>query len=161
MVIDRGVVAGSVSSAAERLYLEDGARLERSILGAFGDPEIAGEAVAEAFAQLLRRGDEVRDPKAWVWRSAFAIARGLCSGPVAAHVIPDTPVDQPQWPFDLLAALDELSPRQREAVVLHHYAGWPLRDVAVFTGSTVGALKVHLSRGRRRLRERLGEEGMR
>jgi len=38
------------------------------------DPEVASDAVAEAFAQLIRRGDEVRDPRAWVWRSAFRIA---------------------------------------------------------------------------------------
>ncbi|MEM8904194.1 MAG: sigma factor-like helix-turn-helix DNA-binding protein [Actinomycetota bacterium] len=160
-MIERGTASEAATTTAERLYVEDGVRLERSILGAFGDPEVAGEAVAEAFAQLLRRGDEVRDPRAWVWRSAFAIARGLRSGPKPAHMVPDTAVEQPQWPFDLLAALDGLSPLQREAVVLHHYAGWPLREVAVLTGSTVGALKVHLSRGRRRLREQLGEEAIR
>ncbi|MEA2579143.1 MAG: aromatic-L-amino-acid/L-tryptophan decarboxylase [Actinomycetota bacterium] len=46
------------------------------LLGYTGDPEVASEAQAEAFAQLLRRGAEVRDPERWVWKAAFKIAAG-------------------------------------------------------------------------------------
>jgi hypothetical protein len=42
----------------ERLYRDDGARLWRAILFLSGDPEIANDAVAEAFAQALARGSE-------------------------------------------------------------------------------------------------------
>jgi RNA polymerase sigma-70 factor (ECF subfamily) len=56
---------------------------------------------------------------------------------------------------ELVQALSRLSPKQRAAVVLHHAAGYPLKDVAAILGSTVGAVKVHLLRGRRRLRELL------
>ena len=35
---------------------------------------MADEAVAETFAQLLRRGEAVEDPAAWAWRTAFRIA---------------------------------------------------------------------------------------
>ncbi len=141
----------------EALYRADGARLERSLIGAFGDRDLAGEAVAEAFAQLLRRGDDVRNPQAWVWRSAFAIARGQADhSRSATGSVPDVAAEAADWPFDLLAALDRLSPSQRRAVVLHHYAGLPLPEVAVVIGSTAGAVKVHLARGRRRLRAELG-----
>ena len=58
----------------ERLYRERGKRLWWALLGYAGDPEVASDAVAEAFAQLLRHGDAVRAPASWVWRAAFRIA---------------------------------------------------------------------------------------
>lgn len=60
----------------ERLYRERGDRIWRGLLAFSGDPEVASDAVAEAFAQVLRRGEEVRDPERWVWRAAFRIAAG-------------------------------------------------------------------------------------
>jgi RNA polymerase sigma-70 factor (ECF subfamily) len=59
---------------------------------------------------------------------------------------------------ELVDALQRLSPKQRTSVVLHHAAGYPLREVAAIIGSSPGAVKVHLLRGRRRLRELLQEE---
>jgi hypothetical protein len=38
----------------------------RALLVFAGDAEVASDAVAEAFAQALRRGGEIRDPKRWV-----------------------------------------------------------------------------------------------
>ena len=52
------------------------APLWRAVLAYSGSADVADEAVAEAFAQLLRRGDGVDDPAAWAWRSAFRIAAG-------------------------------------------------------------------------------------
>jgi len=49
----------------ERLYREQGDRLWRAVLAFAGDPEVASDAVAETFAQALRRGDAVRDPERW------------------------------------------------------------------------------------------------
>lgn len=60
---------------------------------------------------------------------------------------------------ELVEALRQLSPRQRASVVLHHAAGYPVREVAAILGSTPAAVKVHLKRGRDRLRESLGEDG--
>jgi hypothetical protein len=37
---------------------------------------VANDAVAEAFAQAIRRGDEVRDPLRWVTKAAYRIAAG-------------------------------------------------------------------------------------
>jgi DNA-directed RNA polymerase specialized sigma24 family protein len=51
-------------------------RLWRAVYAYSGRRDIADDAVAEAFAQVLRRGDEVRDVTAWVWRAAFRIAAG-------------------------------------------------------------------------------------
>jgi RNA polymerase sigma-70 factor (ECF subfamily) len=73
------VVQDALVTAArglERLYREDGARLWRALVAFSGDREVASDAVAEAFAQALGRGEELRDPQRWVWRAAFRIAAG-------------------------------------------------------------------------------------
>jgi len=66
----------SPADAVERLYREQGDRMWRALLGFAGDPDVARDAEAEAFAQLLRRGAGVRDRERWVWRAAFRIAAG-------------------------------------------------------------------------------------
>jgi len=60
----------------ERLYREQGGRLWAAVFGYAHDRGVADDAVAEAFAQLLRRGGDVRDHAAWVWTSAFRLAAG-------------------------------------------------------------------------------------
>ena len=59
---------------------------------------------------------------------------------------------------DLVIALASLSEKQRAAVVLHDAAGYPNKEVAAIIGSTTAAVKVHVARARRRLRELLGDE---
>lgn len=54
--------------------------------------------------------------------------------------------------LDLIRALAQLSPSQRAAVVLHDYAGFRAREAADTVGSTEAAMRVHLMRGRRKLR---------
>jgi DNA-directed RNA polymerase specialized sigma24 family protein len=57
----------------EELYRSDGERLWRAVYAYAGDGDVASDAVAEAFAQLLRRGTDLRDSQRWVWRAAFKI----------------------------------------------------------------------------------------
>ena len=143
----------------ERLYLEQGDRMWRAVLAFAGDPEVASDAVAEAFAQALRRGDAIREAERWVWRTVFHVAAGELKA--RARTVPlgvegTYVMEEPAR--ELVAALAKLSTRQRGAVVLHHAAGYPIREVAAILGSTPAAVKVHLMRGRRRLRELLGDD---
>jgi RNA polymerase sigma factor (sigma-70 family) len=55
-------------------------------------------------------------------------------------------------PARLVAALARLSPNQRAALVLHYYAGYPTKEIARILGSSAATVRVHLSRGRKRLR---------
>jgi RNA polymerase sigma factor (sigma-70 family) len=147
------------TSAVERCYREQGDRLWRAVFAFTADADVASDAVMEAFAQLLRRGDEVRDPNRWVWRAAFRIAAGeLQERRRSAPTVDHGTYEIEGSARELVDALQRLSPKQRTAVVLHHAAGYPLREVATILGSTPGAVKVHLLRGRRRLRELLQEE---
>jgi RNA polymerase sigma-70 factor (ECF subfamily) len=143
----------------ERLYREQGGRLWRAILLFAGDPDVASDAVAEAFAQVLRRGDAVRSAEAWVWKAAYRVAAGeLKRRRDTVNPLPETEYEIPDAPVILSVAMRSLSPMQRAAVALHDYAGYTLREVAGITGSTTSAVGVHVHRGRRRLRKILEEE---
>ena len=144
--------------AVERSYRENGVRIWRALLLFTGDREVANDAVAEAFAQVLRRGEGVRDVDRWVWRAAFHIARAEL-GERRRHgaTLVDSPVEMPTATADLVAALGRLSPKQRGAVILRYFAGYSNREVARIIGSTPGAVGMHLARARAKLRAELEE----
>jgi RNA polymerase sigma-70 factor (ECF subfamily) len=139
----------------ERVYRRDGARLQRALFLYAGDMEVARDAAAEAFAQAVHRGAAIRDVPAWIWHVAFRIAAGELKRGRTLSPLPEGSYEPPASTVDLLAALARLSPMQRAAVVLRYYAGYPAKDIARMIGSTAPAVAVHLSRGRRRLRQLL------
>jgi RNA polymerase sigma-70 factor, ECF subfamily len=140
----------------ERVYREEVERLWRALLLYSGDPEVASDAAAEAFAQALRRGDALRSPGAWVWKAAFRVAAGeLKRRRSASGPIPDHRAELPEDFTAVSEALGRLSPKQRASIVLHHYAGYSLKEVAEIIESTAPAVGVHLSRARRNMRKLL------
>jgi RNA polymerase sigma-70 factor (ECF subfamily) len=145
-------IAIDPESGIEGVYRAQRDRLWRSLVLSFGDREVASDSMAEAFAQLIARGDGVRDPEAWVWRSAFRIAAGQMArrtpGQLPVDVVDDNLVEV----VEVLDALARLSPEQRTAVVLADYAGYRHAEIARLVGSSPGAVAVRVHRGRRRLR---------
>jgi len=146
-------------------YDEVRAPLWRALVAWSADPDVANESVAEAFAQLLRRGPGVRDPAAWVWRAAFRIAAGdlkrrrLAAGPgddvltwlpAATRRLPDDAVD-------LVRALAQLSDQQRRCVALVDVAGHTAPSAAALLGTSAATVRVQLMRARRRLRTLLDD----
>jgi RNA polymerase sigma-70 factor (ECF subfamily) len=150
---------GVMSGTVELLYREQGGRLWKAVLAYSGDRGIADEAVAETFAQLLRRGDAVRDPVAWVWSVAFRLAaREIADRRSFVDEIPDTAYEPEFADTTVLAAVTQLPERQRAAVVLHYYGDRPIKDVASALGMSPATVAVHLHRARKRLRQLLGED---
>ncbi|TMK86784.1 MAG: hypothetical protein E6G44_01900, partial [Actinobacteria bacterium] len=49
----------------ECLYRDERDRMWRAVFAFAGDREVASDAVAEAFAQALRRGAAIRSPERW------------------------------------------------------------------------------------------------
>ena len=137
------------------VYETDHARLWRSIYAFGGSRDVADEATAEAFAQALRRGDEVRDVAAWVWRSAFAIARGeLQRRRRGDGELPDgSMTDDADGLADLLHRLAALSDQDRELIVLCHVGGWKPGELAAVLGEPAGRIRVRLHRATERARE--------
>ncbi len=163
----RSVPAGGWNEQVHATYLEIRGPLWRALLAWSGQPDVADEAVAEAFAQLLRRGDEVRDPAAWVWRSAFRLAAGdLKSRRAQARTTAEdsilelvaAPADRlsPEA-TDLLAALEQLSDQQRRCVALVDIAGHTAPSAAAVLGTTAATVRVQLMRARRQLRTLLAD----
>src|SRR5215216_4377295 len=151
-------VAGP-GDAIERVWRNDGPRLWRSLVAFGGDEELASDAMAEAFAQALGRGDAVDAPDRWIWRAAFRIAAGELKQRrrVAASDLVPTSVGMPEPVEDLVRALRTLSPNQRAAAVLSLYADMSTRDVARILACSQATVRVHLSQARRRLRVLLEE----
>lgn len=142
----------------EALYRQDGDRLWRALLAFAGDPEVASDSVAEAFAQAIRRGDAVDDPQAWVWRAGFRIAAGeLKKRGSTTSVMPEAGYLDHEVDTELIDALGQLPDRQRAAVVLFYYADASVREIARRTGSSQLAVRANLSRGRKRLKQILGD----
>jgi RNA polymerase sigma factor (sigma-70 family) len=164
--MEAGVAVLGEQSSVETLYRSDAERLWRAIYAFSGDAEVASDAVAEAFAQLIRRGPSVRDPAAWAWRAAFRIsvgalkARGVSAGTAAAATtIADASTHVDRYANeDLLAALRRLPDAQRAAVILFYFADLPVGEIANRLGSNGLAVRANLSRGRRRLRQLLGDD---
>ncbi len=146
--------------ALEALYREQAERLWRAVLAYTGDREVTSDAVAEAFAQCLRRGQAVRSPKAWLWRAAFQIAAGEMKRRSSLSPLEDDRMyEMPEPAWELMAALRSLPERQRAVLVLRYYAGYRAVEIARIVGTSAPTVRVHLSRGRRRLRTALEEGG--
>lgn len=147
-----------------RVYEADHARLWRSVFALSGSRPLADDAVAEAFAQALRRGDRIDDVAAWVWKSAFAIARGelkqrgRTSGDPLGDRRPAGGGGDDEDIQHLLQLLSALSHDDRELIVLCHVGGWKPRELAPVLGIPAGTLRVRLHRATARAREILEGE---
>ncbi len=142
----------------EAIYRQEADRLWRALYAFCADAEIASDAVAESFAQAIRRGNAIRDPRAWVWKSGFRIASGeLKHRSRSVYMIRDSSYVDPETDGELLAALAQLTEGQRAAVVLHYYADAPVREIARRTGMSQLSVRANLSRGRKRLKLLLGD----
>lgn len=155
---DAAVAAEPRVDRVRAIYEEQHARLWRALLAHTGSANAADEAVAEAFAQLLRRSDGVVDEAAWVWRAAFRIAAGdFARARRDVHVdeVRDVGVEMPEPAIDLIDALQQLSEQQRMCVVLCDLEGRTAPEAARLLGTTGATVRVQRMRARRRLRELL------
>lgn len=152
-------VTQPVEADLERLWREDGHRIWRAVAAYSGDPEIANDALAEAFAQALSRLSEIREPLPWLWRTSFRIAtKELRRRRRRSPAVPTGSYEMPEPLVETLRALRQLSSQQRAAVILHDYADRPTSEIAEILGVAPATVRVHLGHGRRRLREILGED---
>ena len=143
----------------DRLFREDGPGVWRTIYAfSGGRRDVAEEAVAEAFARALQHAPGIRDPIAWIYRTAFRIAREEMRRDARYGAAVDTGAEDAAGTGELMRALRQLSPNQRAAIVLRYEADLPVDDVARRMGIAAPTVRVHLHRGRTRLRELLGSE---
>lgn len=146
-------------------------RLSGQLFLMIGDREEARDCVQEAFERAWLRWDTVRHadaPEAWVRTVArrLSVSRWRKVRNATTAWQRHSGVDQQSGPdtgsadrVALVAALKQLPPPQRTAIVLHHLCDLDVAAVAHETGSSVPAVKSRLSRGRNKLAEILQDPG--
>jgi RNA polymerase sigma-70 factor (ECF subfamily) len=151
--------AGRDARGVDELFTELAPALYRALYAYTGrNRTIAEEATAEAFARALAYRAGIRDPRAWLYRTAFRIATmELRELRTSGAEMPDIAVDPPEV-IDVAAALRELTPNQRAVVVLRYVADLSTREVARTLGISTATVRVHVFRARARLRVLLVDE---
>lgn len=155
----RTMTAEKTGSATtpEEVFEQSGRDMYR-VLFAFtgGRRQVAEDAVAESFARAIPRWDSIRDPRAWLFRTAFRCASKEMKGR-QPPVEDDSSFLQREDLTDVIRALRTISPRQRAAIVLHFEMDLPVAEVADRLGISPTTASVHIYRGRQRLAAMLGE----
>ena len=147
-------------------------RLVGQIFAMTGSLHEAEDCVQEAYVRAWQRWARLsgeqggRDPEAWVrtvsarlavssWRRAvnrWKAHRRQTAGDAAAPVPGMTPDH-----LAIVEALRQISADQRHAIVLYHYAGLSVEEIAAETGAKPSTIKARLARGRRALAPHLSE----
>jgi RNA polymerase sigma-70 factor (ECF subfamily) len=165
-----------------RALIEEGDRLYALALRTTRDPDLAADAVQEAFASALEKAGDFRGESrvgTWLHRIVFNKSIDLLRRRRRYEPLPEEDPDEltaeddhlahaGSWarpPDDVLLgveskaalerALEELTPLQRAVFELRETEARPTAEVAEILELTPGAVRVHLHRARLRLRARL------
>lgn len=152
---DGGTVEKEAFSAFAR---EIEPRVRRALVAAFG-PEVGTDAAAEAMAIAWERWAVVSsrsNPAGYLWGIGRNVARKR-RGRLRLFPAP-TPQREPWIEPELPAAIENLTEKQRAAVLLVHGFGWTFREVADMLGVSVSTVQSHVERGMAKLRSALGVE---
>ena len=152
-------------AAAEELFNACYPRLAGWVRRLVDDDDTAHEIAAEAFARLLGRWSSLDNPQSYLymiatnlvrdhWRKTGRERRALRAVSAGA---PADQVYQPAQDVHVRELLQALPDRLRSPFLLHYYAGFPVRDVAVLLGRPEGTIKADLYHARARLRAALGD----
>lgn len=127
-------------------------RLRVALMATFG-PERGREATAEALAWAWENWQKAKTldfPVAYLHRVGRSRTRGRRQG--FPESVQEASVDPPHFEPGLPEALEALSQRQREAVVLVHAYGWTSAEAARVMRTSESTVKTHVQRGLTKLR---------
>jgi RNA polymerase sigma-70 factor, ECF subfamily len=152
-----------VIATVDSLFRAHYGRLVRALTVACGDPEVAADAVQEAFVKAhlhWRRIQHYDDPVGWVRRVAINRLRddhrqqsrkGLALARLAGQPVFEA-VEQHGFASDLPTILAQLPRQQRLAMALFYVDELSIAEVASALKVSEGAVKSYLHQGRARLR---------
>ena len=168
--LDDEALVGAFVAGEERAYSVLLERYERRVYGIclryFRDHADAQDAAQDAFLTLYRRAETFNGASrfsTWMYRVATNacndLARKRSRRPQKAEqVVEDLPVADPRddigqalLGLHLRAALLQLEPDYRHAVVAHTVEGRPYAEIAEETGVAVGTVKSRVHRGHAKL----------
>lgn len=137
----------------------------RAALTVTGNCEDAEDIMQEVFLTYFQQHPQFEShahEKAWLLRCTINAGRNLLR---SAWHRKRSDIDISQLPAaenadeqdsQVLAAVLSLPERYRTAIYLHYYENYSIREIAQITGRTEAAVGQHLSRGRAKLRRKLG-----
>jgi RNA polymerase sigma-70 factor (ECF subfamily) len=146
-------------------------RVARSLLAVRTDAE---DAVQETFWRFYRSGASLRNPEllqAWLYRTVVNVCRGMSARERRRGEVGLEHSLAAEWPSlesgarlalreAIEASLRELTPKEREAVVLRDVENLEIHEVAKAMNVFEVTVRTHLSRGRLKLRESLARKGV-
>lgn len=135
----------------------------RAVTAVTGNPELAEDQVAEAFARAWVSWRKVRRhpaPRAWVVRTALNAGaswwrRRRGELPLADHDVPAVGGVDGGLDASLLTAIWRLPARQREVIALRIFLDLDTATIARQLGIEAGTVRMHLSRAITALRREL------
>ncbi len=166
------IAAGNIEEPVAELYRRYGPRLYRFGVQVLGDGGLAEELVQECFVRLWRTAGRFDIGRGTVAAYLFVMGRSIAadlrkrpsSRPLAAvdeQQVPARPDDADRI-VDSLAvhdALDSLSPRHREVLLLVAGEGLTQTQIAARLGVPLGTVKTRMFHGLRALKAALAARG--
>lgn len=149
----------SVESLIEDLYRTRYAHFREALAPVVGDRDRAHDVVQEAFAQALRRSNELRKTEslpAWVWRIAYRIAldERRARWPIG-DVGEEVTILEPERHPELAAALRTLPSQRRLVLFLRYYADFSYAEIAEALDIRLGTVSATISQAQAALLDRL------
>jgi RNA polymerase sigma-70 factor (ECF subfamily) len=144
-------------AAVERIFRDQYARLVVVLSAQLRDPGAAEECAQEAFLEMIRRWNKLRDyddPTAWLWlvalRKASRWRKRNSRRVTGAPALPTPP--ELEVLIDLHDAVRGLPDRQRDVVTLFYFADLAVGAIARELGISEGTVKSQLHDARQALR---------
>ena len=161
-----GTGAGRV--LAEQLFAANYPKLAGWVRRLVDDDETAHEIASEAFVRLLSKWTspaKFDNPQSYLYMIATNLVRDhwrkLERERRAMRTVGSTaeaePFSDPAQDVDVRELLQGLPARLRDPFLLHYYAGFGIKEIAVLLKRPEGTIKADLYHARARLKEALGE----
>ena len=161
---------GARRALAEQLFAANYPKLAGWVRRLVDDDDTAHEIASEAFVRLLSKWtspDKLDNPQSYLymiatnlvrdhWRKTERERRAMRTVTAGAE---HEPYSDPAQDVDVRELIQALPARLRDPFLLHYYAGFGVREIAVLLKRPDGTIKADLYHARARLKEALAERG--
>ena len=161
-----------VDETYERYIRPMEAKLIRAAWRMLGDEQDVGDVLQEGLTRIWKHRRQLEthpNPSAWMLRIVLNAAydrlrlrkvhctESLPANLVSSDTTPASAAQQREIGSRLLHEIVRLSPQQAQAVLLRLLEDLPYNAIAEALGCSEGTARVHVQRGRQRLRDRLAD----
>lgn len=157
---------GARRALAEQLFTANYPKLAGWVRRLVDDDETAHEIASEAFVRLLSKWtspDKLDNPQSYLymiatnlvrdhWRKTERERRAMRTVTAGAD---HEPYSDPAQDVDVRELIQQLPARLRDPFLLHYYAGFGIREIAVLLKRPDGTIKADLYHARAKLKEAL------